>query len=122
MSTISAKHVFCIGIGGIGVSGLAELLHHQGIKVSGSDPTPNALTNRLKSLGVTIFHEHAESNIQDADLVVYSSAVSKTNPERLAAEKKGIRQITRGQLLADCSKSYTNILVAGTHGKTTTSG
>ncbi|MDP1574249.1 MAG: UDP-N-acetylmuramate--L-alanine ligase [Coxiellaceae bacterium] len=122
MSTISAKHVFCIGIGGIGVSGLAELLHHQGIKVSGSDPTPNALTSRLKSLGITIFHEHAESNITDADLIVYSSAVSKNNPERVAGKKRGILQITRGQLLANCSDTYQTILIAGTHGKTTTSG
>jgi UDP-N-acetylmuramate--alanine ligase len=120
--SVNAKHVFCIGIGGIGVSGLAELLHHEGVCVSGSDPTPNALTNRLTSLGVTVFNTHAESNIDDADLIVYSSAVPKTNPERAAAEKKGIPQMTRGQLLADCSKSYCNIFVAGTHGKTTTSG
>lgn len=120
--SVTAKHVFCIGIGGIGVSGLAELLHSQGIQVSGSDPTPNALTNRLRALGVNVFDTHAESNISDADLVVYSSAVTKTNPERLAAEKKGLRQITRGQLLADCAQGYNTIFVAGTHGKTTTSG
>lgn len=117
-----SKKVFCIGIGGIGVSGLAELLHLQGNSVSGSDPTPNALTQRLKSLGVTVFDQHDEKNIEGAELIVYSSAVTKTNPERMAAEKKQIPQITRGQLLADVTQSYCNIFVAGTHGKTTTSG
>lgn len=120
--SVTAKHVFCIGIGGIGVSGLAELLHHQGIRVSGSDPTQNAQTKRLQSLGIQVFSDHQETNLADADLVVYSSAVSNDNPERLGAEKRGIRQITRGRLLAECSKDTTNIFVAGTHGKTTTSG
>ena len=116
------KHVFCIGIGGIGVSGLAEWLHLQGITVSGSDTTETAITKRLKSLGITVFHSHDQDNIRDADLIIYSSAVSKSNPERSAAEKKQIPQMTRGQLLANVMGDYCGIAVAGTHGKTTTSG
>src|SRR3989338_2311163 len=103
---ISAKHVFCIGIGGIGVSGLAELLHHQGIRVSGSDTTETAITKRLQSLGITVFHTHDEKNIADADLIIYSSAVTRSNPERAAAHKKNIPEMTRGQLLARVMEGY----------------
>lgn len=119
---ISAKHVFCIGIGGIGVSGLAEWLHLQGVRVSGSDTNETAITKRLQSLGITVFYEHNANNIMDADLVVYTSAVSKNNPERMEADKKNIPQMKRGQLLAKIMEGYCNIAVAGTHGKTTTSG
>jgi len=122
-NALDKKHVYCVGIGGIGVSGLAELLHHHDIRVSGADLTPNAQTNRLKSLDVMIYDNHAKTNLQnDVDLLVYSSAVTMDNPERQAANERGIPQITRGQLLADCSQGYRNIFIAGTHGKTTTSG
>ena len=122
LSTISAKHVFCIGIGGIGVSGLAEWLHLHGIRVSGSDTNETAITKRLQSLGIPVFYQHDANNLGDADLVVYTSAVSKNNPERMEADKKNIAQIKRGQLLADVMRNYEGIAVAGTHGKTTTSG
>lgn len=117
-----ANKVFCIGIGGIGVSGLAELLHQQGVEVSGSDSSQNAQTKRLQSLGITIFDHHDAKNIAGAELVVYSSAIRADNPERLAAVAANIPLLTRGQLLAEVMRAYCGIIVAGTHGKTTTSG
>ncbi|HLB56138.1 MAG TPA: UDP-N-acetylmuramate--L-alanine ligase [Coxiellaceae bacterium] len=122
LKNLSASKVFCIGIGGIGLSGLAELLHKNGIIVAGSDPSQNAQTKRLQSLGITVFDHHEAKNIESADLVVYSSAVKADNPERCAAVANNIRLITRGQLLAEVMQSYCGIAVAGTHGKTTTSG
>lgn len=117
-----ARKVFCIGIGGIGVSGLAELLHQQGIEVSGSDASNTPLTKRLQSLGITVFNQHDAKNIEGAELVVYSSAIKENNPERQAAVAANIPLITRGQLLAEVTRAYCSIMVAGTHGKTTTSG
>lgn len=117
-----ANNIFCIGIGGIGVSGLAELLHQQGVVVSGSDASQNAQTKRLQSLGITIFDQHDAKNIEHADLIVYSSAIKEDNPERLAAVAANIPLLTRGQLLAEVMRAYCGIIVAGTHGKTTTSG
>lgn len=122
LKKISANNVFCVGIGGIGVSGLAELLHQQGITVSGSDVSNNRLTQRLKSLGVTVYDKHEAHNINGADLVVYTSAAKLDNPERQAATAANIPQMSRGQLLAEVMRSHCNIIVAGTHGKTTTSG
>lgn len=119
---LPAKKVFCIGIGGIGVSGLAELLHQNGITVFGSDLSKNAQTEHLQSLGITVFDSHQAKNIDGAELVVYSSAVKADNPERAAAVANHIPMITRGQLLAEVMKSYCGINIAGTHGKTTTSG
>lgn len=119
---LSASKVFCIGIGGIGVSGLAELMHQNGITVVGSDPVKNAQTEHLQSLGITVLSKHAAKNIEGAELVVYSSAVKADNPERIAAAAHHIPVMTRGQLLASVMKSYCGINVAGTHGKTTTSG
>ena len=117
-----ARKVFCIGIGGIGVSGLAELLHQQGIAVSGSDSSNTPLTKRLQSLGMTVFNQHNANNIEGAELVVYSSAIKADNPERRAAVAANIPLMTRGQLLAEVARAYCSIMVAGTHGKTTTSG
>lgn len=122
MEKLSANKVFCIGIGGIGVSGLAELLHRNGVTVLGSDLAKNAQTKRLQSLGITVFDQHDAKNIEGADLVVYSSAVQQDNPERMAAVANHVRLITRGQFLAEVMKAYCGINIAGTHGKTTTSG
>lgn len=119
---ISAKHVFCVGIGGIGLCGLAEWLHRAGVSVSGSDTTETAITKRLVSLGIPIFYTHDEKNIVDADLLIYSSAVTEKNPERAAAMRNNIPQMKRGQLLAEIMRGHCGIAVAGTHGKTTTSG
>ena len=122
LSNILEHRVFCIGIGGIGVSGLAELLYRQGASVSGSDTHETAITKRLQALGIVVHYSHDANNIGDADLIIYSSAVSKHNPERMEATKRNIPQMTRGQLLAQVMENYCGIAVAGTHGKTTTSG
>ena len=122
LTNFPARKVFCIGIGGIGVSGLAELLHQQGIEVSGSDASNTPLTKRLQSLGITVFNQHDAKNIEGAELVVYSSAIKEDNPERRAAVAANIPLMTRGQLLAEVARAYCSIMVAGTHGKTTTSG
>lgn len=122
LKNLSANNVFCIGIGGIGVSGLAELLHRQGVHVAGSDASKNTQTEHLKSLGITVYEGHDAKHIAGAELVVYSSAIQSDNPERIAAVEKQIPLITRGQLLAQVMKAYCGISVAGTHGKTTTSG
>lgn len=118
---LNAKMVYCIGIGGIGVSGLAEWLLHHGIAVHGSDLCENQQTERLKKLGAVIYRSHESSQISGADLVVYTSAVDKlVNPELLAAQSQGISCISRGELLACIMHAQNNIVVTGTHGKTTT--
>lgn len=114
------RKIFCIGIGGIGVSGLAELLHCAGYEVSGSDVSMNQLTARLATLGVTVFSEHAADHVKDADLVVYTSAVREQNPEMQAARAAGIPALSRGEVLSRVMQANHNIIVTGTHGKTTT--
>jgi UDP-N-acetylmuramate--alanine ligase len=121
LSTI--QHVHCIGVGGIGVSGIAELLQRLGYSVSGSDARETAITRRLATLGLRIEIGHQSDYLQSSDLVVYSSAIAKDNPERQLAESAGIPLLSRGELLAILMKPYDQrIAVAGTHGKTTTTG
>ncbi|MCE3010857.1 MAG: UDP-N-acetylmuramate--L-alanine ligase [Proteobacteria bacterium] len=109
-----------VGIGGIGMCGLAELLHNMGAQVSGSDLNSNANTERLAQLGVKIFKGHSESHLQDADVLVYSSAVQTNNPEVMAARKRKIPMIPRAEALAEIMRLKRGVAVAGTHGKTTT--
>lgn len=109
-----------IGVGGIGVCGLAEILHNMGAKVSGSDIAENANTARLKKLGVRVFIGHAAGNVEDVDVVVHSSAISKANPEMQAARARSIPLIQRGEALAELMRLKRGIAVGGTHGKTTT--
>ncbi|WP_374031139.1 UDP-N-acetylmuramate--L-alanine ligase [Bdellovibrio bacteriovorus] len=109
-----------VGIGGIGMCGLAELLHNIGAKVSGSDQAENANTERLKDLGVKVFKGHASSNVGDADVVVYSSAIQYGNPEISEARARQIPLIPRAEALAEIMRLKRGIAVAGTHGKTTT--
>lgn len=109
-----------VGIGGIGMCGLAELLHNMGAIVSGSDLAENANTERLKELGVKIFKGHAAANVRDADVVVYSSAIQYTNPEIADARARQIPLIPRAEALAEIMRIKRGIAVAGTHGKTTT--
>ncbi len=109
-----------IGIGGIGMCGLAEILHSIGATVTGSDSGENANTERLKSLGVHVFKGHAAENVGDVNVVVYSSAVPATNPEMVQARKQGIPVIPRAEALAEIMRLRRGIAVAGTHGKTTT--
>jgi UDP-N-acetylmuramate--alanine ligase len=113
--------VHCVGIGGIGLSAIAEILLSRGIHVSGSDTKESEITDRLIEKGAMVYLGHREKNIGDADIVVYSSAVSRENPELVAAEKKGMPLMTRAELLGDLMEGARNgIAVAGAHGKTTT--
>lgn len=109
-----------VGIGGIGMCGLAELLHNMGAKVSGSDLSENANTERLKDIGIQVFRGHQAENVADADVVVYSSAVQSGNPEIQSARAKQIPLIPRAEALAEIMRLKRGIAVAGTHGKTTT--
>lgn len=115
------KHVYMIGIGGIGMSGLARLCLENGIAVSGSDLRMSDTVRELTAKGVTFFEGHAYEHISDAiDCVVYTSAAGADNPERRAAVDKGIRMMTRAEFLMQCIADKEIIAVAGSHGKTTT--
>jgi len=109
-----------IGIGGIGMCGLAELLHNIGASVTGSDLNQNANTEYLQNLGISIKQGHAEENIGAANVVVYSSAISANNPEMMEARAQHIPLIPRAEALAEIMRLRRGIAVAGTHGKTTT--
>lgn len=109
-----------VGIGGIGMCGLAELLKDMGAQVTGSDLAENANTERLKSLGIKIFKGHQSENIGDAEVVVYSSAINFQNPEIAAARAQMVPLIPRAEALAEIMRFKRGIAVAGTHGKTTT--
>ncbi len=112
--------VHFVGIGGIGMSGIAEILLNQGFTVSGSDMNASDNTERLKNLGIDICIGHKAENIEGADVVVYSSAVNIENPEVSAAIAKKIPVIKRAEMLAECMRMKYGIGIAGTHGKTTT--
>lgn len=112
--------VHFVGIGGIGMSGIAEILLNQGFTVSGSDMNASDNTERLKNLGIEICIGHKAENIEGADVVVYSSAVNIENPEVSAAIAKKIPVIKRAEMLAECMRMKYGIGIAGTHGKTTT--
>ncbi|HEY6095186.1 MAG TPA: Mur ligase domain-containing protein, partial [Gallionellaceae bacterium] len=114
------KHIHFVGIGGAGMNGIAEVLLNQGFKVSGSDLADNVATQRLKSLGATVYQGHAESNLTDADAVVVSTAVSSDNPEVVAARARKIPVVPRAMMLAELMRLRQGIAIAGTHGKTTT--
>lgn len=114
------KKVHFIGIGGIGMSGISEILLSQGYIVSGSDLNESDITRRLASLGATIFYGHHEKNLTNADVVVVSSAIDEKNPEIQLARKNKIPIIQRAEMLAELMKMKTGIAIAGTHGKTTT--
>ncbi len=114
------RKVHFIGIGGIGMSGIAEILISQGYTVSGSDLNESDVTRRLASLGAVVHHGHKESNLADADVVVVSSAIDEKNPEIQLARKKKIPIIQRAEMLGELMKMKTGIAIAGTHGKTST--
>jgi UDP-N-acetylmuramate--alanine ligase len=113
-------HIHFVGIGGIGMSGIAELLLNLGYKVSGSDLKSSDITERLKSLGGVIYEGHMADQISSADVVVTSSAVSRDNPEVLAAEQASIPVIPRAEMLAELMRLKYSVAIAGAHGKTTT--
>jgi UDP-N-acetylmuramate--alanine ligase len=114
------QRIHMVGIGGIGMSGIAEVLLTLGYSVSGSDTKPSAITERLQSLGATIFEGHRAENVVDAHVVVISSAVNATNPEVTEAHKRKIPVIPRAEMLAELMRLKYGIAVAGAHGKTTT--
>jgi UDP-N-acetylmuramate--alanine ligase len=114
------KTVHFIGIGGAGMCGIAEVLQNQGYAITGSDIAESANTRRLKDLGATVFIGHAESNIELADVVVYSSAVTMKNPEMRAAAAAKLPLLARAEMLAELMRYRHSIAIAGTHGKTTT--
>ena len=112
--------IFFIGIGGIGMSGIAEVLVNQGFDVAGSDISENLNTFRLKNLGVKINVGHSTKNINGAAIIVISSAIERNNIELIEARKKRIPIVKRAEMLAELMRFKKTIAVAGTHGKTTT--
>lgn len=116
------KHIHFIGIGGIGMSGLAEVLLNRGYQISGSDQASSAITSRLVKLGAQIFLGHEAEHLHEVDAVVYSSAINPKNPEFLFAKQQELPMVQRGQLLAEIMNAGRGIAIAGTHGKTTTTG
>lgn len=117
----SIKKIHFVGIGGIGMSGIAEILLDQGFQVSGSDRSLSEVTDRLKHLGAMVFEGHGAGNVEaDVDALVYSSAVTHDNPEVGEAVRRKIPVIRRAEMLAEVMRLKYGIGVAGTHGKTTT--
>ena len=115
------RRVHFVGVGGIGMSGIAELLANLGYEISGSDVKGSDVTARLQQrFNVRVFEGHAAANVGDADVVVVSSAVRRSNPEIVEAERKGIPVIPRAEMLAELMRLHFAIAVAGSHGKTTT--
>jgi UDP-N-acetylmuramate--alanine ligase len=114
------QHIHFVGIGGIGMSGIAEVLFNLGYTISGSDVKESEVTRRLQSLGCEIFYGHRRENLKKADVVVISSAIRKGNPEVEAAEERLIPVIPRAEMLAELMRMKVGIAIAGTHGKTTT--
>ena len=117
-----AKHIHMIGIGGSGMCPLAEILHSKGYILTGSDNNESDPLARVKALGIEVSMGHMAENVLGADLVVYSAAISKNNPELVMAKVLGIPTMERSQLLGALTRRYDNVIgVSGTHGKTTTS-
>ncbi len=114
------EHVHFVGIGGIGMSGLAIVMHNLGFKVSGSDMQRSEITKTLKKRGARICYGHQADHIRGADVVVYSTAIKPDNPELVEARRLGLPVIHRGELLAELSRMKIAICISGTHGKTTT--
>ena len=114
------SRVHFVGIGGIGMSGIAEVLLNLGYRVSGSDLVESETTLRLKRLGAEVSIGHRAENLKDADVVVTSSAVRMENPEVIAAHERVIPVIPRAEMLAELMRMKYGVAIAGTHGKTTT--
>jgi UDP-N-acetylmuramate--alanine ligase len=114
------QHIHFVGIGGVGMSGIAEVLHNLGYTISGSDQSDSATLQRLKALGIQTTIGHAAEHVGRADAVVTSTAVQPTNPEVIAARDKHIPVVPRALMLAELMRLKKGIAIAGTHGKTTT--
>ena len=114
------RKVHFVGVGGVGMSGIAEVLNNLGYEVEGSDMKASETTNRLKRLGISVSIGHKTENVKDADVVVTSSAVSRDNPEVRSARDLSIPVIPRAEMLAEIARLKYGVLIAGAHGKTTT--
>ena len=114
------RHIHFVGIGGAGMSGIAEVLKNQGYDVSGSDIKESPVTGRLRAMGVEVHIGHREENSAKADVVVVSTAVSEDNPEVIAARSRRVPIVPRAEMLAEIMRYRHGIAIAGTHGKTTT--
>lgn len=114
------KHIHFVGIGGSGMGGIAEVLLHEGYKISGSDLNQNAVTQRLLGLGVDVYLDHAADYIKGADVLVISSAIKDDNEEVVAARAQRIPVVPRAEMLAELMRFRYGVAIAGTHGKTTT--
>jgi UDP-N-acetylmuramate--alanine ligase len=114
------RHIHFVGIGGAGMSGIAEILHNLGYQISGSDLKESQATRHLKKLGITVNQGHAAGQVKDSDVVVVSSAVTAENPDIDAARRLRIPVIRRAEMLAEIMRFRHGIAIAGTHGKTTT--
>ena len=112
--------VHFIGIGGIGMSGIAEVLHNLGYRVQGSDQTDSANVQRLRDKGIACFVGHSAENLGDAEVVVISTAIKKSNPELQAAREKVLPVVRRAEMLAELMRFRQAVAIGGTHGKTTT--
>ena len=117
----SGMHVHLVGIGDIGLSAIARVLHGWGYQVSGSDQQSSALTDTLAAEGITIYQGHHADHVSGTDIIVVSSAVPADNPELVAGRGRGVPVVKREQFLGELTADKTTIAVAGTHGKTTTS-
>src|SRR5207237_2817751 len=115
------QRINLVGIGGIGMSGIAEVLLNLSYKISGSDLKRSMVTDRLASLGATIFEGHSAENVSGADVVVTSSAITDGNPEVAEAHRLHVPVIQRAEMLAELMRLKYGIAIAGMHGKTTTS-
>jgi len=114
------RHIHFVGIGGAGMSGIAEIMHNLGYKISGSDLKNTNVTAHLQKLGISVVQGHSGDQVIGSDVVVVSSAVARDNPELLAAREKRIPVIPRAEMLAEIMRFRHGIAIAGTHGKTTT--
>ena len=119
-SKFSLNNIHFVGIGGSGMSGIAEVLFNLGYTVTGSDKQESNITNRLTDLGIEIAFEHSASNLRKAELVVVSSAISESNPEIIEAKKRSIPILARAEMLSSLMNTKRGIAIAGTHGKTST--
>ena len=116
----NSRRVHFVGIGGAGMSGIAEVLHNLGYAVSGSDKNESLVTKHLRSLGIKVYKGHAAEHVADADAIVVSSAIKADNPELVAARERRVPVMPRAEMLGELMRFRRGIAVAGTHGKTTT--
>ena len=114
------KRIHFIGIGGSGMSGIAEVMQTLGFTVSGSDLAISDTIKSLKKLGIKVYSEHSKANIKKVDTIVFSNAISRNNPELIEAKKNKVPMISRAEMLSELMRFKRGIAVAGTHGKTTT--